>query len=691
MFLRELRNPVTQIIGVGPKTAEMLHGIGIASIADLLLHLPHRYEDRSNPVRLRECATGSPVNTVVQVTSHDYFGRGRKRTLKVIVEEVEPHGGRAALLCFGRNFLSRTLEIGRVFFLYGQFQYRYGEIQSSSFEVEPWTEEASHNPKVLPVYPLTTGLTQGTMRRIAYHAVQTYAIRLEDELPTELLLRHALLPKATALKNIHFPDSVEDAERALQSLAFEELFFFQLAVGRRALRRQSQKRTGRGRKVRLQQALIERLPFKLTPDQRKSLEEIDADLASDRPMARLLQGEVGSGKTLVALLAGLTVLESGSQVAFMAPTELLARQHAENAARLLSALGIRLAYLSGNIRAPNRGELLRALAAGEIDLIIGTHALFTRKVQFRDLGLVIVDEQHRFGVLQRIALTEKGNDPDLLLMTATPIPRTLAMTAFGDLDISTIRTMPSGRKPVATHLVRRGNEAKVHEWVREELKRGRQAYFVYPLIEQSEYSDLKDAESMFEELRRRIFPDRRLALIHSRIQEEQKTRAMEDFVRGEVDILVATSVVEVGVDVPNATVIVVEHADRFGLSALHQLRGRVGRGSEQSYAFLIYGEHPTEIGKSRLKAMIGTTDGFRIAEEDLALRGPGEIIGTRQSGYFRLSVADLGRDFELLKSARKEAFDLIAADPGFLLPENQVIRRVFSRTHPFEDAPLGGG
>ncbi|HUX22514.1 MAG TPA: ATP-dependent DNA helicase RecG [Spirochaetia bacterium] len=691
MFLRELKNPITQISGVGPKTAEVLRGMGISSVADLLLHLPRDYEDRRNPVRLKAWAEGRPVNTVVRVVAHHYIGRGRNRTLKVVVEEVEANGERAALLCFGRNFLSRTLAVGSVFFLFGQFQHRFGEIQSSSFEVEPWTEEAGRNLKVLPVYPLTAGINQGSMRRIVKNAVQTFALHLEDEVPQEISARHALLPKSHALKTIHFPESVEEAERALRSLSFEELFFFQLTVGRRALRRKSQTRKKREGSERLQRMLLERLPFVLTPDQTTCLEEMSSDLSSDRPMSRLLQGEVGSGKTLVALLVALLAIESGRQVAFMAPTELLARQHAENTARLLSPLGIRLAFLSGNVRDPNRGELLRALAAGEIDLIIGTHALFTWSVEFADLGLVIVDEQHRFGVLQRAALTKKGDDPDLLLMTATPIPRTLAMTAFGDLDISTIRTMPKGRRPIVTHLARIGNEAKVYEWVRKELSLGHQSYFVYPLIEQSEFSDLKDAESMYEELRKQIFPNHRLGLIHSRIPEEQKVETMEAFVRGEINILVATSVVEVGVDVPNATVIVIEHADRFGLSALHQLRGRVGRSDRQSYAFLIYGDRPTDVGKQRLKAMMETTDGFRIAEQDLALRGPGEISGTRQSGYYRLAVADLGRDFELLKTARQEAFDLLEADPGFLLPANQVVREVVSRTHPFEDAPLSGG
>lgn len=691
MFLRELHNSVTHLHGVGEKTAGLLSGLGINEIGELLLHIPRDYEDRRHPVALGEWETGRPVNTVVRVVAHHYFGRGRGKTLKVVVEEVDGDKQRAALLCFGRNFLSRTLVVGDRFFLYGQFGHRYGELESSTFEVEPWSEEAAQRAKVIPIYPLTAGLAQGTIRRIMQRAVRQYALHLEDELPAATIERHGLLPKGRALKGLHLPASLEEAHRALTTLSFEELFYFQLAVGRRALRRQGQRRSRRSLPGRLQAALLERLPFDLTPDQKRALEEIGADLAGERPMARLLQGEVGSGKTLVAFMACLALIEAGSQVAFMAPTELLARQHAETAARLLAPLGIRLAYLSGNVRDPNRGELLRALASGEIDLVVGTHALFTRSVVFRELGMVVVDEQHRFGVLQRLALTEKGDDPDLLLMTATPIPRTLAMTAFGDLDVSTIRTMPVGRKPIITHLAREGNETRVYDWVRKELARGHQAYFVYPLIEASDLLALKDAESMYHELSTAVFSEFRVALIHSRVDEEQRSATMEHFFAGEIDILVATSVVEVGVDVPNATVMVIEHADRFGLAALHQLRGRVGRGEEQSYAFLIFGQHPTEIGKQRLKVMMETNDGFTIAEEDLKLRGPGELTGTRQSGYYRFSVADLGRDFELLAAARREAFELLEEDPGLLLPANRVVREVVARTHPFEEAPLGGG
>jgi ATP-dependent DNA helicase RecG len=449
-------------------------------------------------------------------------------------------------------------------------------------------------------------------------------------------------------------------------MVYEEYLYEQLELGR--IRRERLSVVRRREPVRgaLRDALLARLPFKLTPDQLGALAEIEGDLWSSRPAARLLQGEVGSGKTLVAFLAGLSVVESGEQVAYLAPTELLARQHADTAARLLEPLGARIAFLSGTVQGPAREALLGNLWNGTIDMLIGTHALFSPEVRYRRLGLVIVDEQHRFGVRQRQYLLEKGNYPDLLLMTATPIPRTLALSAFGDLALSEIRQMPPGRKAVITHLTRQGNEAKVYERVRREIADGGQAYFVYPLIEESEVLQLKDAEGMFETLRKRVFPDLRMALIHSRVPEEDKLRVMASFSAGKVDVLVATSVMEVGVDVPGASCIVVEHAERFGLSTLHQLRGRVGRGQRQSYAFLIYSRTLTESGLRRLKAIMSTNDGFRVAEEDLKIRGPGEFVGLRQAGFMRSGLADLQKDWDILVEARADAAEMLDRDPGLL-------------------------
>ena len=542
------------------------------------------------------------------------------------------------------------------------------------------------------------------LRRLVRQALDQYGAPLEDELPPGIIRRDGLAPKAEAVRAIHFPASPQALELARKTLIYEELFYLEVLVGKRALERRKPgehlRRKGpgpgdRGDLLPLQRRLLDRLPFSLTPGQTGAIAEINRDMAGPFPMARLLQGDVGSGKTLVSFLAALGAVETGGQAALLAPTELLARQHAENAGALLEPLGVRPAFLTGNLKAAGRSSLLKALAAGEIDLVIGTHALFSRDVIYKNLRLVTVDEQHRFGVIQRSLIMAKGQSslsspgtPDLLMMSATPIPRTLALTVFGDLEVSIIRDLPPGRKPVKTHLARESNEDRVYDFVRKELAAGRQAYFVYPLIAGNETRDLKDAVSMAERLGKEIFPRYPTALLHSRIEEEEKRRSMADFRRGDIRILAATIVVEVGVDVPNATCMVVEHAERFGLSALHQLRGRVGRGPEQAYCFLVYSKELTDDGKTRLKVMLENFDGFIIAEEDLKLRGPGQIAGIEQSGYLSLGIADPLRDAAELERARNDAFAMLEEDPGLLHPEHLRVAQVLSRASPFSTVVL---
>ena len=545
--------------------------------------------------------------------------------------------------------------------------------------------------RILPVYPLTDGLSQKLLRRLTAGALESAAPLLggqpgEQELPTQpprspLLGSQRLPGRVEALRELHFPSSWDCLGPARLRLVYEQYLHEQLELGRSRRERLSVRRCRTPSGGALRDALLARLPFALTAGQQRALAEIQSDLAAPQPAARLLQGEVGCGKTLVALLAALGIIESGEQVAYLAPTELLARQQADTAARLLEPLGVRVALLSGVVRGAARAELLGNLAGGAIDLLVGTHALFSPEVRYRRLGLAVVDEQHRFGVEQRQALLGKGEHPDLLLMTATPIPRTLALSAYGDLELSEIRQMPGGRKPVVTHLTREGNEAKVYERVRREIAAGGQGYFVYPLIEESESQGLKNAEGMYRTLASRVFPGLRLGLIHSRVAEEDKLRVMADFAAGVLDILVATSVLEVGVDVPGATCIVVEHAERFGLSTLHQLRGRVGRGGRQAYAFLIYSRELTAGGLQRLKAIMSTTDGFRLAEEDLRIRGPGELLGLRQAGYERrgaadprLGVPDFQQDWELLVAARADAAEILDRDPGLHAPAVRALR-----------------
>lgn len=698
MFLAELGQRVTELKGVGPAMAAHLDRLGVATVRDLLLHLPRGYEDRSLPVPMdRAAAAGAKSFVEVTVVSLDHVGRGWKAIPRAVVTDGAVEG---ALLCFGRAFLGRVLQPGRRFRVWGTFKPgRYGP-ESSDFELESASNPPTSFGRVLPVYPLTEGLGQPAVRRAVRAALDHALPSIEDALPPGVRAAHAHPGIAAALRAVHAPSSAEQAEAGRRALAWEELFWFELTLMRRRLPRVAT-RAARRLEARLRDAALARLPFHLTPDQQTVLAEIEADLAAAWPMGRLLQGDVGSGKTLVALLSALLVVAAGAQVAIAAPTELLARQHAENAARLLEPIGVRVAFLSGTVTGEARRLLLAALAAGEVDVLFGTHALFSGDVTFRRLGLVVVDEQHKFGVRQRLAMLAKGEAPDLLLMTATPIPRTLALTAFGDLDVSTIRTMPPGRLPVVTHLARQANAEKVYRRVREELDKGRQAYFVYPVIGAGEAGGddsapiaaraVKDAESAFRRLRGEIYPDLEVALIHSRVGEEEKERAMAGFAAGRVKVLAATSVVEVGVDVANAACMVVEHAERFGLSTLHQLRGRVGRGAAQSYAFLVYGDDLTPEGIERLKIMKETTDGFRIAERDLALRGPGELLGVRQSGFLRFRVADLSQDAGALLSARDEARRILSEDPGFLRPEHASMASALGRAAGTADAVLAGG
>jgi ATP-dependent DNA helicase RecG len=710
MFLRELSAGTGELRGAGPAAVKALAKLGITNIGGLLCHYPRDWEDRSRRVPIKEWNRGYSVCTTAKVLAHEWFGAGRMKTLKIYVED---ESARASLICFNRDFLAGQLPVGIHCRLWGHFTYKYGEIQASAFEAEPVTWEGLPEGGltglggIIPVYPLTAGLGQKALRRLVRRALDQYSQNLEDEIPSFIRERDKLLSKADALRGIHFPSSMEELALARKTLIYEELFYLEVMVGRRTIERRAGSREirdkGAGDLSPLQRRLIERLPFALTPGQLEAVRDINRDmvpaLPANAPMARLLQGDVGSGKTLVSFLACLRAIEGSpgderGQACLMAPTELLARQHAENAARLLEPLGVRIAFLTGNLKAAGRSLLLKALAAGEIDMAAGTHALFSAGVAYRNLRLVVVDEQHRFGVIQRQAIMAKGERPGLLMMSATPIPRTLALTVFGDLDVSVIRDMPPGRKTVRTHIAKQSNEGKVYDFVRKELFAGHQAYFVYPLIENDESGSLKDVTSMAARLAKEIFPSFPAALIHSRMEDEEKRKIMEAFRKGEIRVLAATSVVEVGVDVSNATCMVIEHAERFGLSSLHQLRGRVGRGPDQAYCFLVFSEGGpgegglTEDGKQRLKIMLENTDGFVIAEEDLKLRGPGRIAGLEQSGYLSLGIADPLRDGEALVRARADAFAVLEEDPGLKAPPHRCIAQVLERAPPFGDLLL---
>ena len=712
MKVSDIKTPVSSIAGIGPQLTKTLAKVNIFTVGDLLQYFPRDYEDRTQKVTFREQAQHyGKVHTVAQVTGHEWFGYGKMKTLKILVNDGT---GSAELICFNRAFLEKSLIPGTLITVTGKFEVKYNKLQSTSFEAVKMEvpEELQNHIKeyrfdaiqpvdcgVIPIYPLTEGLTQKAVTKAIGNALQQYAHGIEDELPAELIQKRGLMKKQDALRLIHQPQSIAQAQEARNTLAYEELYHFQYIIAERAY-----KRKGLTAKITLRDTIPEAefadslsplqidflnsLPFPLTEDQRKVIFEMDEEIDRsykerervlnqlDRgmpppttptfSMARLLQGDVGSGKTLVSLFLCLRIISWKGQCAFMAPTEILARQHAETTAKLLAPLGVRTAFLTGNLRAKGRTQLLRALKDGEIDIVVGTHALFSAQTEYKDLQLTVIDEQHRFGVQQRQALIDKGRhsvagftfEPNLLMMSATPIPQSLALSLFGDLDISTIHTKPAGRKEITTYLVKEGNEMNAYEAVRKELQKGRQAYFVYPAIDSDE--NIKSAERAFAHLRDHIYPQYKCALLHSKVEEEEQVSILHAFRDGSIQVLAATTVIEVGVDVPNATCMVIEQADRFGMAQLHQLRGRVGRGDEQSFCFLIYSKDITETGIERMKALRQSTDGFFIAEQDLKTRGPGELNGTVQAGELGFRIADLSRDMEIMQQARQDALSYVS-------------------------------
>ena len=683
MFIGELTQDIKTLTGVGKKTREDYENLGVLTLCDLVSMTPRGYEDRSHRICIgrQNAEDGSWTNTFVRVESVSEFGPGRKN-VKIIVRDTE-NNQKAFLMGFNRTYLSKTVFPGAFYQLYGNVTPYGTGLTASQFELKPVREDdlivtgdMLLDQGILPVYALSGGLTQKTLRRDVKSVLARIG-HIDDEIPQNLMDKYRLMPLDKAFREIHFPSSDKALKEARRTLAFREVFYLQLETKRRPpVERKRQ--AIENRIYTAETKFIESLPFTLTDDQVKVLDEIRKDMSGVESMNRLLQGDVGSGKTLVAWVSALHAICDGAQVAFMAPTELLARQHAQVAANLFKDTGITVAFLNGEVHGRPRQLLLDQLKAGNIDLLIGTHALFSKDVEYRNLRYVIIDEQHRFGVEQRRALLEKGIEPDVLLMTATPIPRTLALTVFGNLNVSTIKTMPKGRLPVITYLVDDSKRDKMYEAVGVEMKRGHQAYFVYPRIDDEGNSDLRDVETMYRFLSTEKYPSFRGTLIHSRLPEDEKITILNDFAAGKLDYLVSTSVVEVGIDVPNATCMVVEHSENFGLSALHQLRGRVGRSTLQSWCFLVYEKTITEDGKKRLSVLRRTNDGFEIAEEDLKIRGPGELAGLKQSGFLHLKFADLEKDVSMMAMARDEVDAILASDPGLISLDNAVIRQVLA-------------
>ena len=645
-----LHQALTALPGVGPKSAEKFKKLGLESLQDLLLYFPFRYEDfKSKNVLDLEDGEKAVISGIVATPANvQYYGYKRNR-LRFTIKQGEVA---IAVNFFNQPYLADKIELGATVAIFGKWDKAKASL--TGMKVLAQVED-----DLQPVYRVAQGISQASLVKLIKVAFdQGLDQLLEENLPPILLERYQLLGRTQAVRAMHFPKDLAEYKQALRRVKFEELFYFQMQL--QVLKHET-KDISQGLAIPWQEKMLAQkkaaLPFSLTEAQERSLEEILSDLQSPAHMNRLLQGDVGSGKTVVAGLAMYAAYTAGYQSALMVPTEILAEQHLDSLTQLFPELN--LALLTGGMKAAERRETLAAIESGQVDMVVGTHALIQEGVVYHRLGLVIIDEQHRFGVDQRRILREKGNNPDVLMMTATPIPRTLAITAFGDMDVSIIDQMPAGRKPIITRWVKHEQLEVVLDWMKKELAKGAQVYFISPLIEESEALDLKNAIALEEELKAYFANQAQVALLHGRMKNDEKEAIMQDFKDGKTDILVSTTVIEVGVNVPNATIMVIMDADRFGLSQLHQLRGRVGRGNKQSYAVLV-ANPKTESGKKRMKIMTETTDGFVLAEEDLKMRGSGEIFGTRQSGIPEFQVADIVEDYPILEEARKVAGQIVA-------------------------------
>jgi ATP-dependent DNA helicase RecG len=674
MFLQQLDKDLSDfqiqyIKGVGPERAKLLTRLGIKTVKDTLHYLPYRYEDRSNIRKIRDLIYGNMETVSGKVISAEVI-KLPGRNLKIFELTVSDGSGLLKGKWFNQPFMKKNFKLGHKVLLYGTIKrnpYRgIGfEMENPEYEIISDNDSSIHMNRIVPVYRVTSGLSVRQMRSIMFSIISAYIKDINDTIPVEILRRNKLPGLSESLSKIHFPDINADvglfnnkASDFHKRLSFDELFMLELGLA--VMKRNSvlEKGIAFSTDGALLKRLFRMLPFRLTKAQERVFNDIRGDMEKPYPMNRLVQGDVGCGKTVIALMAMLIAAECKYQSAFMAPTEILAEQHYISLHRMIEDLGLKMCLLTGS----KKDRPLSEIASGEIDIVVGTHAIIQEGVIFKNLGLVVIDEQHRFGVMQRALLRKKANNPDVLVMTATPIPRTLALTLYSDLDYSVIDELPPDRRPVTTLLFDSKQKDYIYKLIKEEVKKGRQVYVVYPIIEESEKTDLKAAitgKNAFE----KFFPEFKVMLLHGRIKAHEREEIMASFKQGKIDMLVSTTVIEVGVDVPNATLMLIIHAERFGLSQLHQLRGRIGRGSHHSYCILVVYEPYGEEARRRLDIMVKSNDGFRLAEEDLNIRGPGEFFGTRQSGLPDLRIANIVRDTILLNEARREAFSLINRDP----------------------------
>ena len=670
-----LDRPAQYLKGVGPRRAEQLHRLGIRTARDLAFHVPRRYEDASTVASIGSLEVGMDATVIGEVVSKGVLPT--RKGLRIFQAVIRDDSGLIECSWPGQPFLDRAIHRGDRLLVTGPVRFFHGrQLQPREHVVLDRADGPADGGRVLPIYPSTEGLSQRMLRNILDANLDRLLPLVREQEPFDAahLKRVGIPPLLEALTALHRPETIAGAERGRQRLAYGELFFLQL-LHARAHRLATREREGIafGRTNRLIRPFHESLPFALTDAQKRAVKEIFGDMTAPRRMNRLLQGDVGSGKTVVALLAMLLAAESGFQAALMAPTEILAEQHHRTLRALLAGLDMEVALLVGRQSAAEREAAREAVAGGGATLAVGTHALIQEGVTFRRLGLVVVDEQHRFGVRQRMELAERGDAPDVLVMSATPIPRSLALTLYGDLDVSILDERPPGRPPIRTGIRRDRDREKVWAFIREQVEAGRQAYVVYPLVEESEKVDLKAATAEYEKLAGEVFPELRVGLMHGQMPAAEKDAVMRAFVAGEVDVLVSTTVIEVGIDVPNASVMVIEHAERFGLSQLHQLRGRIGRGAEQSWCVLLASGGPDSL--ERLQVLARTDDGFEIARADLRLRGMGDLFGAKQHGVPDFRFFDPEKDEALLVTARNEAWRVVEADPELERPEHAPYRR----------------
>jgi len=668
--------------GIGPKREKVFAKAGINTVSDLMYYFPRHYEDRTHLVPISQLRPGETQTIKAKILALGQHDSWRRRRFNITEVAVGDATGRVSCVWFNQPYLKEYFKPGTEVILYGKVELYAAKLQMSNPEFEiinDATDSQLSVGRLVPVYSLPEGFSQRTLRRLIKNTLDKYLPKLKECLPYDIRRRNNLLNLVKSLLNIHFPENTELQKEAYTRLSFEEFFLFQLPLVLRKLKREDKKGIAHKVDGELVSGFISGLPFKLTHAQEKALEEIKLDMASPQPMQRILQGDVGSGKTVVATAASLMAIQGGYQAAFMVPTEILAWQHFNKIKEQVK--GISVSLLTSSSEKKEKDKIYKQIGSGDIDLVIGTHALLEGKVKFKNLGLVIIDEQHKFGVGQRALLPAKGLNPDVLIMTATPIPRTLAITIYGDLDDSVIHELPPGRLPIKTILFEQVDRRQAYKLAKDELKLGKQVYIIYPVIDESYVMDIAGAKKMYADLKAGEFKDFKLGLIHGRLKQEEQDKVMDEFKSGKIDLLVSTTVLEVGIDVPNATCMIIESAERFGLSQLHQLRGRVGRGKDESTCVLISNAQ-TEEAKHRLSAMAKYSDGFRIAEEDLRIRGPGEFFGREQHGLSELKIANPLSQMQLLKRAREEALKLLAADLRLEARQNLLLKEKLLQKFP---------